>query len=200
MNQFSYPLLIVILLLTSIFTNAQEQTQILKYEIIMGSSPIGEITAVRTEKDGRVYCKNSSIAAMRIITMQKLTYDFETTYKDGIIESASTLNQLNNNTRTYSNMKWVGDKYEVDVDGKKYDITEPVDYSAVSLYWEEPIGLTQVFSERFGKYLPLKQIKPHFYELTLPDGKITHYTYEDGICTKVEINHWFRNFYYVLKQ
>lgn len=67
-----------------------------------------------------------------------------------------------------------------------------VHYSTVKLYFEEPIGKSLIYSERFLEYCPIKPIGNGKYRLYLPNGKENSYTYENGELVEVFVDRtWF---------
>lgn len=64
---------------------------------------------------------------------------------------------------------------------------------------EEPINLQKIFSENYKRFIPIKAIKPHQYELQLPDGNRNFYTYANGICVSAEVNTTLSTVFFRLK-
>jgi hypothetical protein len=67
------------------------------------------------------------------------------------------------------------------------------------LYYHEPIGKKLIWSDSFGKFLPIRLSGNHRYELILPDGKKNFYTYNYGICSMVETEQFFTKLIFRLK-
>jgi len=67
-----------------------------------------------------------------------------------------------------------------------------IGYSTARLYFEEPIGISEVYSEAFLEFALLEDEGNHTYKLTLPGNKINHYHYQDGKLMQIEVNRtWF---------
>lgn len=81
--------------------------------------------------------------------------------------------------------------------GKYYNLTDngvskmisisPIRYNMLLLYTTIPDTVSKVYSANFQKHLDIKKIEENKYRLTLPGGKYNYYTYENGVCTRVEI-------------
>lgn len=54
-----------------------------------------------------------------------------------------------------------------------------------AIFFDEPKGLSQVFSEDWGRYLPIKYIGESTYQVTMPDGKTNDYIYKDGVLEEL---------------
>lgn len=71
---------------------------------------------------------------------------------------------------------------------KQQVLNLPQRYLTVAmLYFIEPKGFKDVFSEKYGKFLPLRAQKDGAYELTLPNGRTVVYHYQQGQCNRVDI-------------
>ncbi len=65
-------------------------------------------------------------------------------------------------------------------------------FTTAKLYFQEPVGVHRVYSERFLQYCSLEQQGDHHYKLSLPSGKTNYYTYKDSKLEKVLIDRtWF---------
>ena len=59
-------------------------------------------------------------------------------------------------------------------------------HTSSRLYFEEPIGLRQIFSESNGTMLALESQGNGVYHLHLPDGYVSIYRYKNGVLQSVE--------------
>jgi hypothetical protein len=65
-------------------------------------------------------------------------------------------------------------------------------FSTAKLYFQEPKGIQEVYSERFLQYCRLEAQEGHRYKLYLPDGKVNYYTYKEHELVKVDVERtWF---------
>jgi hypothetical protein len=65
--------------------------------------------------------------------------------------------------------------------------TSDIPFTISCLYFDEPKGLSQIYSERHQKFLALENPRPGVYKLSLPKGNANHYHYQEGKLTKVEV-------------
>lgn len=54
-----------------------------------------------------------------------------------------------------------------------------------AIFFDEPKGVSQVFSEDWGRYLPIKYIGESTYQVTMPDGKTNDYIYKEGVLEEL---------------
>lgn len=194
---------LLILIFLPLTEEAFSQERTLIYDIIKGDNKIGEITAVRTEEsEGKVSYKMHSSVRYSFIKKINLDMHINMLMHDGMMLKADSKEVLNESPRASSSIWWNGDDYmkkEDDENALALGI-EPVHHTTMTIYFSEPSDLKHVFSERHSEYLSIKKLGNHRYELTTTDGKSNIYTYTDGICTRVDIDHWFADFSFVLRK
>lgn len=119
----------------------------------------------------------------------KIDVDHKTsvTYKDGVLQESFLRTDKNGEVDQFCSVSYDGHTYKIQTEKEKLSYSKPITASVVTLYFKEPIGLTEIFSEVFGKMVPLTEVKPHKYSIKLPDGKKNTYTYENGIVVEVEV-------------
>jgi hypothetical protein len=94
---------------------------------------------------------------------------------------SSTIEQDINDYHAY---KFPDDRFVV----KNVDLR----FTTAKLYFQEPLGVKKVYSERFLKYCPIEAQGDSRYKLHLPDKKINYYTYKDDQLIAVMVERtWF---------
>lgn len=84
--------------------------------------------------------------------------------------------------------------YQVIDDGKVKSIEQrQINNNLTLMYLQEPVGLSQVYSDNFQQFVQVNQVSSHTYRINLPDGNYNFYTYTNGICSKVDIHHSLYN-------
>jgi hypothetical protein len=120
-----------------------------------------------------------------------MSFDMETEYytvfKDGKMLSATSKNTMNEKQRSYSTVKLLEDHYRVNVDKKERIERGVIPESIATIYFEPPKN-GRIFSERHGMYCAVEKQNPSHYTLIKPDNRENHYFYENGVCTRVEVN------------
>ncbi|CAN5443756.1 hypothetical protein BH23BAC1_BH23BAC1_06130 [soil metagenome] len=177
------------------------QAQELSYDIVWKGDSIGFLHASKIPTKNMTRYEIDSQASFRFIAKIELDYYFENVFSNGVLVKGISKHSMNNKLKSSSSIKWDGKKYNATVD----DLEVPLDKKAVktsmtSMYYQEPVGINEIFSERYAVYCAIKPVGTNKYELTLPNGKKNYYTYEGGICTLVEVNHPMATFYFKLRQ
>ncbi|MEM6263590.1 MAG: DUF6134 family protein [Bacteroidota bacterium] len=179
------------LFLLYLMTNGPLAGQTMVYEIWKDGKLVGEHNAQRIcHGDTCLYLFKSKIN-MRIIISINATSQLQSSYKGGILQDGFVRVWREGKLRESGYLKYdEGYGYFVDLDGRsKIFYSKGIRFSVVMLYHNEPKGYTHVFSERYGKWLELTKVSEGVYELDLPMGNKNIYTYKDGKCVSVEIDH-----------
>jgi len=193
---YKYAFLILFLNFSFLYSFAQT----LNYKVTKGGKQIGKILANRQVKaDSCIYQLETEVS-IRFIATFNVASTFETRYFKNRMVAANTINYLNGDLKEYSKTRWKNGVYHFERDEEKMKLdTNLIEYCIADLYYNEPKGISSIFSERFGKFCTLKETEPHTYELTLPNGKQNYYTYKAGVCQKVEVNLPLATIYFELE-
>ena len=163
--------------------------QQMNYEVVLNNKRIGSLEAKKNLRDGLLHYLIESDVTFRFLFKMNLDFTYETTYQNDMLIKASTRNRVNEDVRGSSKVTWNGNYYLLEVKNDRSVLKNiKITYSMASLYFKEPKQIGQVFSERYGKFLSIKPVTEHRYELTMPDGKKNYYSYENGICQSVELD------------
>lgn len=172
----------------------------LTYEVIRNNKVIGVMRSARIQKGTLTeYVTESSVHVSIVVDLAIYT-KVTGIYNQGQLISGSVLRKVNNSTRVNSRIHWSQDVYKIEDDGKQLEIREKIRYASSCLMHVEPVGLTQIYSEANKQMIPIRQLKPHQYELQLPDGNKNFYTYADGICVAAEVNTSLSKAFFRLKK
>lgn len=195
------PKFLIILFLLAVTFSLPLQAQELSYDIVWKGDSIGFLTATKKPVKNVTRYEIDSQASFRIIAKIELDYYFENVFSNGVLVKGISKHSMNNKLKSSSSIKWDGKKYLATVDEQEVNLDrQAVKTSMTSMYYQEPVGLKEIFSERYAVYCSIKPVSPNKYELTLPNGNKNYYTYKGGICTLVEVNHPMATFYFKLKQ
>ncbi|MCX7743309.1 MAG: hypothetical protein N2167_01965 [Flavobacteriales bacterium] len=165
-------------------TNAQTYT----YETRALGIHAGDMQITRKVIGNLEYYSITSKNSVNYV-LGKIDVDHKTsvTYKDGVLQESFLRTDKNGEVDQFCSVSYDGNTYKIQTEKEKLSYSKPITASVVTLYFKEPLGLTEIFSEVFGKMVPLSEIKPHTYSIKLPDGKKNTYKYEKGIVVEVEV-------------
>jgi len=165
--------------------SAQKHT----YDIELFGKKIGQTIVERNDKgNGEInYKLNSSSEVNILFTHKSSEMNFDIHYKDGKLLSSYCKNVKDDVTEIVS-IAWNGTKYIIKKGEEVLQLTQPLDFSAIQLYFLEPKGKTKIFSERIGEFCNFVKTAEGVYQCKLNNGVTNIYKYRNGILYELEIS------------
>lgn len=180
--------LIMICLGTGIGTFSQEKT--LLYTIKRNGSVVGNIQFSQNISGNRTILKMESEIRTRVVFLFTAKAKEETIYDGGIMTWSSIYRKMNGNVKADKKTKATGSSYTIYNEDKTEKLNNyPILYNMLSLYTNEPVSFSSVYSDNFQQFLTIQTIDSHHYKIKFPDGNSNEYFYTNGMCTKVKISH-----------
>ncbi|MCK4676913.1 MAG: hypothetical protein KAT48_02165 [Bacteroidales bacterium] len=166
-----------------------------KYDIIVGGHKVGEFTTGKIEKGDTIVYKLQSKASVHLFVETTITYHLTSIYvKEKLIESTNKTYK-NGDLHSSTTVKWSNGQYTIIKNGHTTTLDSPITFTSAALYFSEPSGVNRVFSESAGFYNKIEKNDTDNYSVINADNHhVSHYTYEDGTPTKVEIEHHLFDF------
>ncbi|WP_031527988.1 DUF6134 family protein [Dyadobacter crusticola] len=179
------PLFFSLLMLASSICHAQTL-----YDVIVAGRTIGSLRVF--DDKGNTNNETHRIESDFKIMFYKGKYATQTNYVQGKLVSATCSHHVNGDlkekTQTKSSTKSL---YEVLFSGEdgedkpRIELNAPIKSTITSLYYKEPVNVSEVYSERYGKMCSVKKLSEGKYGVVLPDGKQGIYLYKNGLCQEV---------------
>ncbi|MGB3618118.1 MAG: DUF6134 family protein [Catalinimonas sp.] len=179
------------------------RAQALLYDVYKGDDHIGQLHALRRQEGTQTHYLMSSAVKFRVLFEVRLDFRSESTFDGSYLRRSFTRNQLNDRERDRSVVTRKGDGYEVARDDDDVvSLTHPgIEHNMSTIYYQEPAGLSRIFSDKLGAFAVLTPVAPHEYEMVLPDGQVNYFRYdEQGRCVEVECRHSLSTIYFRLRQ
>jgi hypothetical protein len=168
---------------------ARSQTNV--YDVIVAGRTIGSLKVFDDKKVGGD-TETHRIESNFKILFYKGNYSTQTSYVQGKLISADCEHHVNGDLKEKTQTKSAAKSlYEVlfsGDDGKdkpKIELFSPINSTITSLYYREPVNISEVYSERYGKMCSVKKLSEGKYGVSLPDGKQGIYSYKNGLCKEV---------------
>ena len=169
-------------------TNTQEDTSI-AYDVIKGDKVLGQMIAEQTTQDGISTYKSSSSVNYKVVFDVLIEYECAVTMKNNELFSAEAQIIANGNVREHTITKKSGNGYRIAKNGKAEDaFLEKIEYPAVLLLFEEPVNVSNSFSEKNGAFHSIEAMGNHSYKVTTSSGKTNRYYYENGELQRAELD------------
>ena len=181
-------LLLLISLL--VLSTAWSQKRTLRYLIKRNGSDVGELRFMEERNQGKTIYRLESLVKTRFIISFNATGTEEAVFNNGILVSSSILRKLNGNEKANRSIKASGNSYLSMGKGSEQKLDRyPIKQNMLCLYTKEPDYITEVYSDNFQRFVPIQKLNPRHYKITFPDGNSSEYFYNNGICTRIKINH-----------
>ena len=157
------------------------------YDVFLDGRSIGTYQVNRTELNGTENFRVETNTAAGLIRRDKHRFVMLSSYDDSKLIASDLKNWMNGRLESSTLIHWDGKQY-VQQSGEdlKPIFEEIVTYSSACMFFEEPVGMSSLFYEKYGKKLKVEDLGGHVYEVTLPNGGKERYSYFDGEVMTVE--------------
>jgi len=188
--------LVAILIFCMSLTQVLGQT--LRYHVVKGGKPIGEMIVKREISGTSEEISFESDVTFRLLFTFNLKFSQYEKFTNGKINWGKALSLLNGRTQKDSKIVSNEKGQMLTLDGVTVKVTDPIKFSVSQIYFSEPKDGQKVFSQQFGQFMVFKKVKENKYLLSSPDGD-NYYTYKNGICVRVDVERDFANFFFELQ-
>ncbi|MCO5248299.1 MAG: hypothetical protein M9887_05040 [Chitinophagales bacterium] len=174
-------LIFVLIFVQGVF--AQKYT----FDVILLNKKIGEMSLQKIiNNEGERYLIKSESEAKVLFIKESARVSFDVLFKLGsMVKSLYTSDKNKENIVTTVEKK--GSNYNISYNGNNHSLDNNISFSSVMLYFKEPKGVKEVFVERIGEFLPLKNVAVGVYQYLQPDGTTSIYRYTKGALTEIEL-------------
>lgn len=143
----------------------------------------------RIEKQGEIVEYNlESRSEMNIFFSRKTSYThYHVVYKNGQLFS-SYYKDVKDGVTEIVSLLWDGSKYVIRKGEEILEFAEPVQFSAMSLYFVEPKHTDRFFSERLARFFRFHKKPAGIYECQLEKGVNASYFYKNGLLEELQMS------------
>jgi hypothetical protein len=175
------------------FATLTSSAQKLTYKVKVDGKESGTLIANKSgKKNNHTYIIQSNIKTTMLFTVE-LKYDLKSIIENGKLKSSKLVQIVNGVKQTDNTTIQKGSGYIFkDKSGEEKTISSNITIIVPELYFAEPKNHKAIWSDNHGKFLSLKK-EGNTYLLDTGDGQNSTYTYEKGICKKVESTQAFSN-------
>ena len=182
------------------FATLCSSAQKLTYKVKIDGKESGTLIANKSgKKNNFTYVIQSNIKTTMLVTVE-VKYNLKSTIENGKLKSSSLVQFVNGVKQTDNTTTAKGSGYLFkDKTGEEKIISSPITVIVPDLYFSEPKNHKTIWSDNHGKFLSIKKDGTK-YLLETGDGQNSTYTYEKGICKKVESTQAFSKITFELVQ
>jgi hypothetical protein len=180
--------LLSILLVCGLAAEAQQG----KFAIWKGGSVVGQVFVDRKITGDRINYIMSSYAEVVVLWKQVVRTVGMTEYVNGAMTACHTSFRFNDTLKDSSHfVSRHGVERGYVHPGKTTQKAIDNPWSTARLYYEEPLGQTSIFVESVLHNCPLELTAAGTYTLTMPDRKVNHYVYRNGVLHEIRVDRSF---------
>jgi hypothetical protein len=186
-------LVILLFIATAVSGQTNATVHQLKYAVMRNGAEIGWICLSKSEADNQSTIRLTSEVSVRLLFKFTVKANEQAEFSNGKLVHSYIYRKMNGNVKADRHTRFTGNGYEVsDPSGKKELNLNYVNYNMNCLYFQEPVGIAQVYSDNFQQFVPIEKKPEGYYIVKLPDGNSNQYYYKNGVCVAVHVNHtWY---------
>lgn len=179
--------ILFIVMLFLFVQNGNAQDHNLSFEVWKNKSLIGTISMnEKINLDSVVYDLTSEIKAKVLIKLN-VTGIEKTIYKNGVLVYSSVYRKLNSDEKVNKKLLFNDGKYYLINRGRKRALSiDKIKGNLVTLYFYEPINISQVYCDNHNAMASVVLIGTGKYQVNFPDGSYNVFYYKNGKCKKVD--------------
>ncbi|HET6226717.1 MAG TPA: DUF6134 family protein [Bacteroidia bacterium] len=186
----TYILSIALLLSTAIYASKNPVLESeLSFKITYHNLQLGYVKAIKHASAIRntytVFGKAESDLFLKKIVSENCIHSI---FEDNKLLSAVTFVKRNGKTLSNTSTKLLQEKYIISsIEQISQLKRNEIDFTVALLYFQEPLGIENIYSEAWGKILPLNSHNNE-YRFTIPDGTVCTFKYKNGVLEEVTSN------------
>lgn len=176
-------LFILIFLLSSFTLEAQRH----QYEIVLFGNAIGNGNASRTISSNGVlnYQLKTKASAHVMFKDRTSQSDIDMQYKGDLLHSCKLKREKDGVWQDIEIVYENGTHYFIE-NGVKEKVSKPITFTTTQLFFEEPVGVAEIYVERLNIFAPIIKKDEGLYK-TVIEGGDNYYRYENGVMVEYRL-------------
>jgi len=173
----------------SLFIKVQLRAQTVYFDILKGDEKLGSIKIDRKTSGANTIYTSSSKATFRVVWEYIRETDITTVYQNGVFISSDSKQLMDGKLKEH----YITQKKDATylctrpTSDESFVLKQNIFFSSNMLYFQEPKGQKLIFAEGYQALCPIEEISTGIYKLSLPEGKINHYVYQDGVLQEIRV-------------
>ncbi len=124
----------------------------------------------------------------------------EASYREDLLISSRFYQKINEHEQTHQGMIWKDGNYQGIGRQNAVKLPDaPVEHTVLSLYYNEPVNIREIYSDNFQQYLPINKMAAGRYRVDLPNGNSNYYTNHQGNLVCVDVEQPLHDLQFILK-
>ncbi len=163
--------------------------QVKNYTIQTNRKQIGTVRVTKKTEDGKdMYLVSSKVTYELMGQVRRKTFQ-KTTYNGSCVERTYAKVTVNDSLEEKNIVLKTEQGYTIkEMNGRVDSLSSDcISYTVANLYWQEPVDISTVFSERFLTHYKVQITDPHVYKVNFGGIKNNFYHYIDGELSKIVV-------------
>jgi hypothetical protein len=161
-----------------------------RYNMYLLSVSIGEFSVTQTSENGNVIIEAITDVNINLLFSYRIQYIQNAVYNQGILQSSHIATYKNGKLNSNMWLKLQNNSYLLVTDNDTTIINDSITFSGSLIYFNEPVGVKNIYKERSAEMRQLTSVSNHTYIIRdKKDREINRYYYEDGILQYAEMRH-----------
>lgn len=168
--------------------NETTEVEKISFNIIKKNSRIGYIDIEKTSLNKiTTYILDSEVKVKVVFNFSAIGRE-KSIYKDDTLIFSSIYRKLNNKVKLNQSLFFVNGKYLLKKKNKKEEINiDVINSNLVTLFFYEPVGIQEIYSDKYKKMVKITPIGNSRYKVVLPNKSTSIYHYQNGKCTMIDV-------------
>ena len=159
------------------------------FDIVLKDKIVGTLKVSQNTKDSTIYYHSSTVIKTRLIKDIEVDYKYDVTFNDMVLKKANVQITVNDKPHSKTTTLWKNGYYQITKNSNEENtLTEPIDYTTILLYFQEPVDIDRCYSEQDGSVNHIVALGNHTYKKINSQGKENTYYFNNGILKKAVID------------
>ena len=174
--------------ITSVAAESKEMTS--KYDLEILGAKVGKFSVTQKDENGNVNIEAITDVKISLLFSYRVKYVQNTVYEKGVLKSSVVKTYKNGKLNSDTILKHEKNAYLLVVDGDTTFIDDSITYSGSLIYFNEPVGIKNIYKERSAEIMQISSVSEHVYiTKDEKDREINRYYYEEGILQYAKMKH-----------
>jgi hypothetical protein len=183
-------LLLLPAILFSAYVSARPHEMKTMYRINLLGAKIGKFSVIQKNENGNINIEAITDVEVNLLFSYHIKYVQNTVYEQGVLKSSNVKTYKNGKLNSDTMLKLKNDVYLLIADGDTSVVTHPITYSGSLLYFNEPLGVKQLYKERTAEMRPITPLAEHTYVVTDENEReLNRYIYKNGVLEYAKMQH-----------
>ena len=181
----AYVAVLALLLCAAAPARAQNGT----FGIWHGGELVGRVAVSRTVTGEHTHYAMNSLSSVVLFWSRVITTVCTSEYEGNTLVACHTSVHVNGAVRDSSHLRTGHDGTRGYVHPGRTTLSPcTTPWSTTRMYYEEPVDQQSIYVESVLHECPLVRTGDGTYRLTLPDNKVNHYVYRDGVLQEIRVD------------